>query len=70
MDKELQLKYSKALQEVQKERNELRQQLAIKDKAFELCYEKLEYIARNYTNLVMIPSKEHFKTKAKEMVER
>ena len=51
-----------------KDYNKTQQQLALTEKALELCYEKLEYIAKNYTDLVMIPSKEHFKTKAKEMM--
>ena len=52
---------------------DLEAKLAEKDKqikelemAFELCYAKMLYITKEYTNLSAIPSKEHFKQQAKE----
>lgn len=61
---------------LEKEFADLEAKLEEKDKqikelemAFELCYAKMLYITKEYTNLSAIPSKEHFKQQAKEMLE-
>lgn len=66
----------KALELKNEKIKELKQQLAEKDEqikeleiAFELCYVKMLYITKEYTNLSAIPSKEHFKQQAKEMLD-